>query len=112
MRPRSIRAFRSFLLCVEKAEVGDRFISPFVTVLYQVSTDPEDPQEFRLLCNMRTHSMHVPRYIDPRRNLVVSSHACMVELLHWTNPNASAVELHTEGETLEEMVGTSSTNYA
>lgn len=52
---------------------------------------------------MRTHSMHVPRCIDTTRNLIVSSHACLVELLDWTDEEGDTVQVPTEGETLEEM---------
>lgn len=47
--------------------------------------------------------MHVPRCIDPTRNLIVSSHACLVELLDWTNEGGDTIQVPTEGETLEEM---------
>ncbi|KAF9029984.1 hypothetical protein BDZ89DRAFT_1132632 [Hymenopellis radicata] len=67
------------------------FISPFVTVLYQVST--QRPHDFILICNIRTHSTHVPRFIDP-----VSS-----RVLDWTDPERSAVQVPTEGGELEEM---------
>ncbi len=47
--------------------------------------------------------MHVPRFIDPTYNIVVSAHACLVELLDWTDPERTAVQVPTEGEELEEM---------
>ncbi len=78
-----------------------RFISPFVTLLYEI---PLASPVFHLVCSIGSNPLYSPRHIDPVHNTVLSSHACSVELLDWTKSGSPPVVISTEGESLEEMV--------
>ncbi|KAK0457888.1 uncharacterized protein EV420DRAFT_484562 [Desarmillaria tabescens] len=75
-------------------------ISPFVTLLYEI---PLVSPHFHLVCNIGSNPLYSPRHIDPVHNVVLSSHACSVELLDWTKEDSPPVMITTRGENLEEM---------
>ncbi|KAK0497380.1 hypothetical protein EDD18DRAFT_152111 [Armillaria luteobubalina] len=76
------------------------FISPFVTLLYEI---PLASPDFHLVCSIGSNPLYSPRHIDSVHNVVLSSHACSVELLNWAKPGSPPVVISTEGENLEEM---------
>ncbi|KAK0203108.1 hypothetical protein DFS33DRAFT_1385465 [Desarmillaria ectypa] len=76
------------------------FINPFLTLLYEISL--ASPR-FRLVCSIGSNPLYSPRHIDLVHNIVLSSHACSVELLDWTKEDCLPVMITTEGENLEEM---------
>ncbi|KAG7444491.1 uncharacterized protein BT62DRAFT_1008147 [Guyanagaster necrorhizus] len=77
------------------------FTSPFVTLLYDISL--VSPYGFRLVHGIGSNPLYSPRHIDPVHNVVLSSHACSIELLDWTKEENPPVLIPTEGENMEEL---------